>query len=471
MVFAACRSPYVAPVQMSPPQHVNYKHVPQYFQTPFMAPAPPLANIREMTNQVKYLEREVRRMSEELKVRADMSKREREARNVLKEECEDLREEVGRLKSILNVRDRQIYELERQLRASQTQLVLLKRRHAAASEAVSAKPSPVPGSISSLPKEMRTIGTQINEINELEERIDRLTDALSIEKERNMRIKSMLVSEDSAVVSVPPLPAQPEPRGRSVPPTCRNRFALQSFTETVVMKRSPRLHRENFLEINCKSITVPPPIMGNRAAQTDAAHLVVRTDSPVMISPIRRVDNSSFAVFEDKASPKPAPAQKRVSPQAGRILTTARSTNKLFIETNNTPGSAENIGQTKKNNPPSQSSTAVPGSSPWITSSIPAIAATRVQPLPFVPTLNLAQISRENERPSSTTTTPMSTNSEAAIKRAVAAAVEKRRQLASHGFNLGSARSSIPGTSSFIGGATPLAAAAPAVKSRFCVLN
>ena len=399
MVFAASGAPYLGGFHQARPKTVKQRPIPQFFQTAFMAPVPPPANVDQMSKQVQFLEREVTRMSEELKVRSDTSKRERDARNTLTRECDDLREEVGKIRSVLHVRDRQIYELERQLRASQTQLVLLKRRSAAASAAVSAKASPVPGAISSLPREMRTIGTQINEIREMEDRIERLGEALMVEKRRNQRIKSQLIAED--VAAVPPLPSSSR-RGSSVPPTrSRRAFVIQSFATTVLHRKVPKLHRETFMEIN--AIAAVPP--------------VGRSDSPVMISPIRRVDHSSFAVFEDKENGSTVRGVKSPSPTRGAALGGILS--------------------------PSR---------PVNTVRSPPKSFAPVKPLPFVPSLNLPQ-----RRPSSSA-------SETAIKQAVAAAILKRRQLAEQGVSLGSARSSIASTSSFLT-ATPN----QPIKARFCV--
>jgi hypothetical protein len=454
MVFAACLTPQMAHTQLKPSHPINL------FQTPFMAPISPPNEFREMANQVQFLEKEVARMSGELRIRADMSKREKEARTELRRECSELREEVSKMKSVLELRDRQITELERQLRASQTQLVLLKRRHAAASAAVTAKPSPVPGSISSLPKEMRTIGLQVDEINGLEERIEKLSEALLSEKRRNIRIKSLLVEEEHS--SNPPRPSTSDARGQSSPPA-RRKFHTQSIATTVIHKPIPRLKGQTYIELNCKSIPVIPPVVDSRSSQTDFQY---RSDSPAMISPIRRVDHSSFAVFEEKENKAISPvavSQKSTSPI--KVLMESRANNKaLSIETCSPRESSpiKPIPNTSPETSSSQSSTAVPGSSPWTRAVIPA--GPRTQPLPFVPPLNLAQIQAQS--PSSTTSTPMSASSESAIKRAVALAVEKRKQLASHGLLLGSARSSIAG--SFIGGSTPMSTSG--VKARFCVL-
>ncbi len=107
-----------------------------------------------MKNQVAFLESEVQRMTDELRMKVDSSKRERQARDKLTRENESLRSDVAKMKSLLHSRDQQIQELERQLSSSHNQLSLLKRRYMAAVE--EAKHS-IPGTIKNIQKEQRSM--------------------------------------------------------------------------------------------------------------------------------------------------------------------------------------------------------------------------------------------------------------------------------------------------------------------------
>ena len=392
-------------------------------QQPVIHPTTQSRTLQQMTNHVRFLEKELERINEELQVRVDRSRRERSARDALSRECDMLREEVGEARSALEMREHEIYELDSQLRASQAKLVLMKRRYAEASAAVSAKSSPPPGTISSYPKEMRTIGTQINDIKELEERIERLTEALMVEKKRNQRIKSLMV-EDGGSSANPPLP-QFTGRGVSVPALSRRRFTTQCFPATVIRKAFPRLTRQSFIQFNSKSIPEPPPT----------------SDSPVLLlSPIKRVNHSVYSVFEDKENGEVSYASPR------------KTTNIVVQKTNVLMSSKPKTSANQL-----RRSTKVPDFEEFDA----MIPVARMQPPPFVPQLNFEPIRSEGTR-----SLPNSSNSsESAIKRAVAAAVEKRKQLASQGILLGSSRSNIS-TSSLL---TNSPINVSGVKARFCL--
>jgi hypothetical protein len=427
MVFAACGRPQNIQLFHQPRMKVSHPPVQHFFHSPFAAQIAPPMTVQHLTHQVQLLEREVQRMSDELKFRVNLSRRERSAREALKQECAELREEVGRVRSVLHAREREIYDLERQLRASQTQLVLLKRKHAAASAAISAKGSPAPGSISSLPKEIRSIGTQVDEITDLEGRIDRLTEALMVEKRRNQRIKSLMVSEPDAI-AVPPIPSY---RAVSLPPVRTQVFSTQSLAGAIIHRPVPRFTKQSFLEINANS--APPPVINSRGTQIDPA-MELRTVSPVLLSPIKRVNNSvqsvGFNIFEDQENALNGRIEKmNFGASAGR---------EVFAD----------AGMVQRAN-----------RVPVVDLESPAVkksSSQRLQPPPFVPQLNLQAVS-----PAVNTSTA-SSSSETAIKRAVAAAIEKRRMLASQGVSLGSARSG----SSFMSN-SPINVSS--IKARFCL--
>lgn len=384
--------------------------VPQFFHVPALAPQTRQPGLEEMTQQVRFLEREVKRFTEELKIRVEISRRERMVRNALKEECEELRDEVGRLRSVLHAREREIYDLERQLRASQNYLVHMKRNFEEASAAVSRKASPAPGSISSLPKELRSIGTQVVEINDLEGRIERLTSALMVEKERNRRIKSMLVNE--SYPAVPPLPK--EERSRSLPPTRRRPFTTHSLAGQIVIQKPPppKLSQQMFLELNANPAPPPAPEF---------------SPPPVLLSPIKKSGGYQFQIFEDKENG----SLGKSSPSLMGILSSTLNRANIMPEISVSP------------------------------------ALKKPQPPPFIPQLNLGALRPAAAPPAdSSARSSQSTSSEAAIKRAVAAAIEKRKQLANQGVSLGSGRSSILGSSSFMSN-SPINISG--VKARFCL--
>jgi hypothetical protein len=410
MVFGASGGRNTRPLVPQYPAFFRQQAVPQFFHVPPLRPEPRNSGLEEMTQKVRFLEREVRRFTEELKIRVEISRRERMVRNALKEECEELRDEVARLRSVLHAREREIYDLERQLRASQNQLVLMKRKFEAASTAVSRKGSPVPGSISSLPKDMRSIGTQVTEINELEERIDRLSSALMVEKERNRRIKSMLITEH--VSAMPPLPVSEE-RSRSQPPVRRRPFTTHWLAGKIVIQKpqAPILTQQIFLELNANPEPPPAPEF---------------SPPPMLLSPIKKSGGYQFQIFEDKENS----GLKNNANPSSKILASSSTLNRANV--------------------------------------MPEIAVSpALKPPPFVPQLNLATL-RQPAAPAndSSARSTQSTSSEAAIKRAVAAAIEKRKQLANQGVSLGSGRSSILGSSSFMSN-SPINVSG--VKARFCI--
>jgi hypothetical protein len=397
-----------------------------FFHVPTIRHPSQSVTIDGVSQKIKGLERDVRRLTEELKIRTEISRRERMVRDALKGECEELRDEVSRLRSVLHAREREIYDLERQLRANQNQLLLLRRRYEEASAAVTRKPSPTPGSISSLPKELRSIGTQVDEINDLEERIERLTATLVVEKERNRRIKSLLVTEPHC--SVPPLPSD-DGRSRSVPPIQRRPLSTQCPGGRIVIPRPqpPIFTQQVFLELN--AIPAPPP-----------APPIELSPPPLLLSPIKKENPSEFHVFEDKENH--ANRRTRGSPHQQRRPAVLLNSSKL--ERANVVPDVE-VSPFRK--PASSSS---------------------LQPPPFVPQLNLGALrpTAAQPREDSSARSVQSTSSEAAIKRAVAAAIEKRKQLASQGVGIGSARSSILGSSSFM---TNSPINISGVKARFCL--
>lgn len=408
LVFAAYARPQNVQLFHQPRMKPTHMPVQQFFHSPFPTPMAPSVTVQQLVSQVQALEREVQRMSDELKFRVNLSRRERAARETLKQECSELREEVGRVRSVLHAREREIYELERQLRASQTQLALLKRKHAASSAAISAKSSPQPGSISSLPKEIRSIGTQVNEINDLELRIERLSETLEEEKRRNQRIKSLMVSHDS--YSVPPLPCF---RAASLPPSRAAALRTQGLPGTIIHRPQAVLIKQSFIEINASSAA--PPVFEMPSS--------LRTVSPVLLSPIKRVNHSvnsvGFNIFEDQLVPA-APLRDQENGSApARPVRDVLTSGGLMQRANQAP-------------------------------LIESPATKR----PVVPLLNLQAVSS----PAVNT----STSSESAIKRAVAAAIEKRRVLASQGVSLGSARSG----SSFMS-SSPINVSS--IKARFCL--
>lgn len=391
-----------------PQPHPNLFHVPVYKDV-----GQTHSTIKEMSRKIQSLERDVHRLHEELKIRGEISRREKMVRDALKSECEDLRDEIDRLRSVLHAREREIYDLERQLRSSQTQLVLMMKKLEAASTAVSAKGSPSPGSISSLPKELRSIGTQVNEVNDLEYKVEHLQAALRIEKDRNRRIKSLIVEHESSGSSVPPLPIHE--RSKSVP--ARRPFTSHSLAGKVVIQRPqpPVLTQQVFLELNAMGAP-PPPI------------------EPTLLSPIKRAPGLSFQVFEDKEN-----------------LTVARDMRgKKSVNVLQQTATLERANVIPE----------------LITSPFRKSTSSSLQPPPFVPQLNLAALSSNSPADIASARSVQSTSSETAIKRAVAAAIEKRKQLANQGVSLGSGRSSILGASSFMSN-SPINISG--VKARFCL--
>ena len=427
---------FQAPVFQRPPAQV--------IPNPFMMPQHDMTIMKRMAAHIESLEREVMRFTEEIKIRSEIAKRERKVRNALKEECEDLREEVGRLRSVLHAREREIYDLERQLRAREAELTLMKRRHAAASAAVSRKGSPSPGSISSLPKELRTIGTQINEISDMEDRIERLMLALNVEKERNRRIKSMLITceDNSATSAVPPMPVA-SARSRSQPPA-RRPFTTNALAGRVVINgmERPRLTQQIFMGLNAsapapKEVFLPQPEY---------------SPPPILLSPIKKVPHT-FRIFEDKEND-----------ELHRLgLVNERPVLQTLERANVAPDLV--VSPFKKSSAPTAASSSSSMAQPERREPSPLV---RLQPPPFVPQLNLASLPSVGQQspPQPLNTSTVSTSSEAAIKRAVAAAIEKRKQLAHQGVSMGSARSSILGASSFMSN-SPINISG--VKARFCL--
>ena len=389
-----------------------------------------LNQVDEVKNQVTFLESEVKRMSDELRLKADSSKKERQARDKLTRENESLRSDLSKMKSLLHSRDQQIHELERQLTSSHNQLSLLKRRYMAAVEEAR---NTAPGTIKNIQKERHSIGVQVDEIRGLEERIYKLTVALKEEKSRNKRVKTLLNTDDSYYenASVPPVPRIPMMRSRGVsvqPVSSRTsrtspRLTIETIPLAYIHKRRSRLSSTQFMVINCRSIAAPPPqaedLSGISAIHHYQAPPLRRTHQQPLsvispISPIYRQPSpfqgrqvSSFEVFQDKdllsLSPPPMYSNRNG----------LRDINEVIVAT---------------------TKTAPARSKPSTTTS--SSSYRHMEPDTY-------DIS--SPRVPKTTALPPYSNhsSEDAIKRAVAAAVEKRKQLASMGMSVGSKSSSI----------------------------
>ena len=223
------------------------------------------------------------RMSDELKIRRESSKRERELRDNLKRGCEKALHGHRRMQSVLYDRDKQIGNLEREVEETKGQLEAVRR-------AELNKPR----------IDVRSVGTQLNGVADLETRIERLTEVLLTEKKRNQRIKHLIHYNEKLEAVIPPLPVK---RAVSTPPIRRRQMTTESCASTRIAKAMPAppsLSGEQFLVINSR------PLLSaacNRSAQTlaqpvDASWL--RADSPgTLLSPIRKV-NTSFTIFEDK---------------------------------------------------------------------------------------------------------------------------------------------------------------------------
>jgi hypothetical protein len=182
------------------------------------------------------------------------------------------------------------------------------------------------------------------------------------------------------------------------------RFVVESLPRTVINRAYRELSRQSFIHLNSKFIPEPPPT---------EVHL---------LSPIKKVDTSVYSVFEDKEN-------------GVKMISSPEEKKK------------------KKSNVLVERSRRIPPHEEILSPAAPRL----LEPPPFVPNLNLASALRKEG------TSPAS---ELAIKRAVAAAVEKRKQLASQGILLGSSRSNIS-TSSFITNNSPINVSG--VKARFCL--
>jgi hypothetical protein len=415
IIFSATASPQ--PGNFNPQHHFKSPAVQAVPMAPMFHHPPPgpksfysehgssvvFNNVDEVKSQVAFLESEVRRMSDELRVKADSSKRERQARDKLTRENECLRSDLSKMKSVLHSRDEQIHELERQLMSSQNQLSLLKRRYLAAVEEARHL---VPGTIKNIQRDQHSIGVQVDEMQGLEERIYKLTMALREEKSRNKRVKSIITSDSYYEnASVPPVPRIPKQRSRgtSVHAYGDHRQSPRLIQETIplayIHRRRPRLNTSQFMVINCRSINAPPPqedlsgISAIHQARPPNHLPSVSPISPIYRRPLRYDQRSSFEVFQDKdllsLSPPPLPPSRA----AGGLCDINTRHQKISSKTR------------------------------------------MVEPDQF-------DIS-----------SPMNHHSsEDAIKRAVAAAVEKRKQLASMGMSVGSRSSSISSFMSEFGG-------------------
>jgi myosin heavy subunit len=339
----------------------------------------------DLMRQVKFLESEVSRMTEELKVRSGTISKGRRAQEQLESEVYNLREEIESLYSILHTRERQIEELEKHLSISQSQLALMKKRY---KEAVETATRVIPGKIKHIAAEQRTIGVQAGDISALENRMSKLVVALRDEKLRNRRIKQMLALQDDGDSSVPPLPdlnfftkrSSPRKnlvsRGTATPAAItkpKPKLSVQSIHNLALLGRTTRLSApEQFLEIQINSTVKPPPAIDSAA---------VNSSFPMSeISPIN-FQRDSFSIYED---PYQQPPTLHLRPET--VLMT--------------------LNVSKKN------------------ASLSTQASSMRPPKMEVPRLNLAAMSQDMSGMSS----GRSNASEAAIKRAVEAALEKRKK-------------------------------------------
>lgn len=419
------KSPRLQPISIPPAFH-HPPPVPQVAPKSFyseMGSSLALNHMDDVKNQVTFLESEIKRMSDELRMKADSSKRERQARDKLTRENESLRSDLAKMKSLLHSRDQQIQELERQLSSSHNQLSLLKRRYLAAVE--EAKHS-MPGTIKNIQKEQHSIGVQVDEIRGLEERIYKLTVALKEERSRNKRVKSLIHTDDHYYenASVPPVQLVPKMRSRgtlAAQPSSRRSSSCHFVTETIplayIHRRKTRLTNSQFMVINCRSIPAPPPqedLSGISAIHHYQGEIVVPKKEIMSgvspISPIYRPwqrlgDQSShhrggsFEVFQDKdlLSLSPPPQLPSKSGGLRDINVVQRSSGKGYKQTS---------------------------------------SSRRMEPDQY-------DISSPPRAPAPPFVASKQHSSEDAIKRAVAAAVEKRKQLASMGMSVGSRSSSI----------------------------
>lgn len=341
----------------------------------------------DLMRQVKFLESEVSRMTEELKVRSGTISKGRRAQERLESEVCNLREEIESLYSILHTRERQIEELEKHLSISQSQLALMKKRY---KEAVETATRVIPGKIKHIAAEQRTIGVQAGDISALENRMSKLVVALRDEKLRNRRIKQMLALQDDGDSSVPPLPVDMNfftkrssprknlvSRGTATPAAItkpKPKLSVQSIHNLALLGRTTRLSApEQFLEIQINSTVKPPPAIDSAA---------LNSSFPMSeISPIN-FQRDSFSIYEDPYQQPPI-----IQHRSENVLMTLNLEN-------------------KKN------------------ASLSTQASSMRPPKMEVPRLNLAAMSQDISGMSS----GRSNASEAAIKRAVEAALEKRKK-------------------------------------------
>jgi hypothetical protein len=344
------------------------------------------------------------------------------------------------MKSLMETRDEQIQELERLLSVSQSQLVIMKKRYMAALEAAQ---NAQPGTIKNIQKETVTIGIQVDEIRGMEERIYKLAVALKEEKNRNKRIKCLISENEFIQASIPPIPNGPS-RTRTRGTCTRNKSMM--VTETIplayVHRKKSRLSGDHFSVINYQ-----PPMLASRPP----IDTCLRADSPVsMISPIHHAPRLPITDIHPRSIPLIRHGVVGLNHDWSSMESSfdiyedqSRVMDRAQVETDRGPRRG-GFGRDVTNNQRSTKPTEYKISSPDITA-----ARLAPQPPPFIPILKLpnqtsstmSSSTNQSRRADAEVGTP--TSSEDAIKRAVAAAIEKRKNLAS----MTSSRSSM---SSFI---------------------
>ncbi len=406
----AFRSPLLSQVNKAP-----------LFPTPKVAVSVPPQNIpfppqlpsdnsrfEQLGNQVKFLEAEVRRMTEELKVRSGTISKARAVQEKLTLEVDDLKEEVGRLRSLIRARERHIEELEKQLSLSQSQLLTMKKRYRAA---VDAAMTTTPGTIKHVAAEQQSIGIQAGDIQGLEDRMSKLVLALRDEKLRNRRIKNMLSLQDEyGDSSVPPLP--PVDNRFFHKRTHRGFVSQGTSTPAAITKIKPRLTVE--------STGIMALMGGNKVGQKSSSF---RGQVPK--------NEEQFLEIHINASERLLPPVLSLdSPTAGGAFTNSEISPINYLKDSFTVyddpadhshhfggGSVDWQRQHKKHHGGKKNS------------SVSTAASQMRPPKMEVPRLNLPS-TLEHDDYSQAMSSGRSNASEAAIKRAVAAAIEKRKNLA-----------------------------------------
>ena len=402
-------------------------------------------------------------MSSELRIRRDSSERDRERREKLRSGCTMLLIRDRKMRSVLQDRDGQISELESQLHS----LKAAKKPH------------------------LSDASTQLNGVVALEDRIEKLTEGLLTEKKRNQRIKHLIHYNDISEANVPPVPSS---AGRSRSMLCqvqtipvvtvtappRRRLVTQSIPISTFLSLKRPSKISQFLNV----ILSPPPIgTFSQSAQTNSAVWMdrvtqtgdlkeerpvtglgsnkrigdyksqknvmasswLRSESPVtLLSPIGKV-NHSFTIYEDATRTDQIVFEdndrrilQSIDPNR-RHRTFDISSPKKGSENRApriAPLSGMSIGQIRiaPNSP-----------SPPLDIRLPIESAISAYSPPVLPTPVVIR-SMSN----TSTSNAMNYSSEEAIKRAVTAAINKRKKLAAMGVSLGSARSLMSSTSSFV---------------------